>query len=47
MQRLVCDTIILCYDGDFAPCTTRNIGQFSECSVKCKKFYNHLKFLVD
>ena len=25
--------IILCRDGDFALCTTRNIGQFSECSV--------------
>ena len=37
MKRLVSATINLCYDGDFAPCTTRNIGQFSECSVKCKK----------
>ena len=23
--------------NQIAPCTTRNIGQFSECSVKCKK----------
>ena len=37
MQMLVSATIILCFDGDFVPCTTRNIGQFSECSVKCKK----------
>ena len=37
MYRLVSATIILCYDGDFAPCTTRNIGHFSECSVKCQK----------
>ena len=37
MRRLVSATVILCDDGDFTPCTTRNIGQFSECSVKCKK----------
>ena len=30
MQRLVSATIVLCYGGDFAPCTTCNIGQFSE-----------------
>ena len=37
MLRLVSATIILCYNGDFAPCTTRNIGKFSERSIKCKK----------
>ena len=37
MQRLVSVTIILCYDWDFAPCTTRNIGKFSDCSIKFKK----------
>ena len=36
MFRLVSATIILCQDGDFAPYTTCNIGQISECSVKCK-----------
>ena len=36
-------TIILCYDGDFAPCTTRNISQFSEGSVKCNKKYRKKK----
>ena len=45
---LVSATIVLCYDGDFAPCTTGNIGQFSENAVlNAKWFYNHLKFFVD
>ena len=28
-----------------APCTTRNIGQFSECSVKCNKKYAAIQVL--
>ena len=48
MSRLVSAAIILCYYGDFASCTTRKIlVNFPNAVLNAKRFYNHLKFLVD